>query len=217
MSELNEQSIQSPEAYLSELYAPDQDLLMIQANIVANNMPSISVAPAYGRLLTMFIKMIQAKDVLEIGALGGYSGACLCRGLPEDGRLVSLEIRPEFAELAHSNLQKLGFGQHVEYRIGEALDSLAKLKEEGRTFDFFFIDADKVNYPNYLEHAIELANPGAIIVGDNILMHGRTNDSSITKKSVEAMRAFNRQIATDPRLESTTLPAFDGLAIARVL
>ncbi|WP_442601386.1 O-methyltransferase [Paenibacillus sp. KN14-4R] len=217
MSEQNEQPIYTPEAYLDQLYAPDQDLQVIQANIEANKMPSISVAPAYGRLLTMFIKMIKAKDVLEIGALGGYSGVCLCRGLPQDGRLVSLEIRPEFAELAKGHLESLGFGKYVEYRIGEALDSLSQLKEEGRTFDFFFIDADKVNYPNYLERAIELANPGAIIVGDNILMHGRTKDPTITKKSVEAMRAFNRQIATDPRLESTTLPAFDGLAIARVL
>jgi caffeoyl-CoA O-methyltransferase len=104
----------------------------------------------------------------------------------------------------------------VEYRIGEALDQFEVLKAEGKTFDFFFIDADKVNYPNYLEWAIKLANPGAVIAGDNTLMHGDVLDPAVKKASVEAMREFNRKIAEDPRLESTVLPAYDGLAIARI-
>jgi predicted O-methyltransferase YrrM len=134
----------------------------------------------------------------------------------EGGRLTSLELKEEFAAVARANLEQAGFGSAVEYRIGEALTSLEKLGEEGATFDFYFIDADKGNYVNYLEWAIRLATPGAIIVGDNALMHGKTMDPQAKGNSVEVMREFNKQIATDPRLESTILPAYDGLCIARV-
>ncbi|MNR05710.1 putative O-methyltransferase [compost metagenome] len=114
------------------------------------------------------------------------------------------------------NVEEAGLGELVEYRIGEALHHLNEMLERGERFDFFFIDADKVNYPNYLELAIQLANPGAIIAGDNTLMRGKVVDEKQTKASVQAMRTFNQRIATDARLESTILPAYDGLALARV-
>jgi caffeoyl-CoA O-methyltransferase len=205
----------SAESYVEALYEQDPVLEKVKGGIRNRNMPEISIAPGYGRLLTMLVKMIRAKSVLEIGALGGYSGICLARGLEAGGKLVSLELNQEFAEAAKFHVTEAGLGEYVEYRIGQALDQLDKLKAEGRTFDFFFIDADKVNYPNYLEWAIKLASPGAVIVGDNTLMHGRVLDPAVNKASVEAMRNFNRRIAEDPRLESTILPAYDGLAIAR--
>ncbi|WP_084783454.1 O-methyltransferase [Paenibacillus sp. FJAT-26967] len=206
----------NPETYLERLYPEDEALELVNASIRANNMPEISVAPGYGRLLTMMVRMIGASKVLEIGALGGYSAICLARGLSEGGQVLSLEINEAFAETARLNVQAAGFGSFIGYRIGNAAESLEALRSEGAKFDLFFIDADKVNYPNYLEYAIGLANPGALIVGDNILMRGRTVDPAVKKKSVEAMRQFNRQFASDPRLESTMLPAYDGLAIARV-
>ncbi|MDR5599949.1 O-methyltransferase [Paenibacillus larvae] len=205
------------EQYVEDLYDKDEQLERVKEGIRAHNMPEISIAEGYGRLLTMLVHMVKAERILEIGALGGYSGICLARGLNEGGKLYSLEIREEFVEVARHHVNEAGLGDKVEYRIGEALDSLAQFQKEKVKFDFFFIDADKVNYPNYLEKAIELANPGAVIIGDNILMRGRCLDSSITKKSVEAMRSFNRLIASHPRLESTILPAYDGLAIARIL
>jgi predicted O-methyltransferase YrrM len=104
----------------------------------------------------------------------------------------------------------------VQYRVGEALQHLESLANEGRTFDFFFIDADKGNYPQYLDWAIRLGNPGAIIVGDNTLMNGRIMQEEVTSPSVAAMRAFNERIASDSRLLSVILPAYDGLAIARI-
>lgn len=214
----------TPESYLAGLYEPDRDLLNVQASLAEHNLPQISVDPAYGKLLTLLINISGSHTALEIGALGGYSGICLARGLTVSNskwdsvtsKLVSLEIRQDFADLAARNIHEAGFGDIVEYRVGPALDSLAQLASEGRTFDFFFIDADKINYPNYLEWAIKLANTGAIIVGDNLLMRGRTIDPEVNKKAVEAMRDFNRQFASDPRLESAMIPSFDGLAIARV-
>lgn len=204
------------EQYAESLYAGDADLQRVVEGIRAKGMPEISIAPGYGRLLTLLVRMNGAKRVLEIGALGGYSGICLARGLGELGKLVSLELKEEFAAVARQHVTEAGLGDKVEYRIGEALDSLDVLEQEGARFDLYFIDADKGNYVNYLERAIRLANPGAIIVGDNALMHGRVMDPSVTSNSVQVMRQFNEAIASDPRLESTLLPAYDGLCIARV-
>jgi predicted O-methyltransferase YrrM len=204
------------EQYAESLYEEDADLVRVLEGIRANGMPEISIAAGYGRLLTMLARMKGAKRILEIGALGGYSGICLARGLSEEGRLISLELKEEFAAVARKNLTDAGLGDKVEYRIGEALDSLKQLEQEGIRFDFYFIDADKGNYVNYLEWAIRLANPGAVIVGDNSLMRGRVIDPKVTSNSVQVMRKFNQMIAADPRLESTLLPAYDGLCIARV-
>ncbi|WP_174819203.1 O-methyltransferase [Paenibacillus lautus] len=206
----------TPDDYVNQLYPEDEELQYVIEAIREHGMPEVSVAPAYGRLLTMLVQTAGARNILEIGALGGYSGICLCRGLPADGKLTSLELKEEYAELAGTHLEKAGFQDRVEYRIGPAADSLAALKQEGRTFDFFFIDADKENYPLYLDYAMELANPGALIAGDNCFLRGRTLNSEKNGPSVQAVRRFNEVIATDKRLVSTLLPAYDGLILARV-
>ncbi len=204
------------EDYIDKLYAEDQDLIRVIQGIKEKEMPQISIAAGYGRLLTLLVKMSNASNLLEIGALGGYSGICLARGLGPDGTLLSLEINGEYAEIAKAHLQAAGLGNKVSYRIGDAKDSLKLLKEKGQRFDFFFIDADKGGYPQYLSSAIELALPGAIIVGDNALLGGKVKDASSDSSSVIAMRKFNQMMAQDPRLDSSILPAYDGLAIARV-
>ncbi|UQZ36050.1 methyltransferase [Paenibacillus sp. PK3_47] len=204
------------EEYSEGLYTEDELLMEVKEAIKANNMPEVSIAPGYGRLLTMLVRLSRSARVLEIGALGGYSGICLCRGFEAGGSLTSLELKPEYAELAGLHLRKAGFGDAVEYKIGPALDSLKQLEAEGRTFDFFFIDADKENYPGYLEYAIRLASPGAIIAGDNIFLRGRTLNTDKKGPAVQAMRRFNEMIASDERLTSTLLPAYDGLALAMV-
>ncbi|TQR98671.1 O-methyltransferase [Paenibacillus ottowii] len=206
----------TPEQYVDQLVQEDEALRGIREAIVEKGMPEVSVAHPYGKLLTFLIEVSGAQQVLEIGALGGYSGVCLARGLGEKGRIVSLELKEAYAALAHQHMTNNGYGDCVEYRIGHAADSLKKLQEEGRTFDFFFIDADKENYPVYLEYAIALANPGAIIAGDNCFLRGRTLNIDKNGPAVQAVRRFNETIATDPRLVSTLLPAYDGLALARV-
>ncbi|MBW4083209.1 O-methyltransferase [Paenibacillus sp. S150] len=204
------------EEYSEQLYTEDELLLKVKRTIKDSGMPEVSIAPGYGRLLTMLVAMSGSTRILEIGALGGYSGICLCRGLSSGGRLTSLELKTDYAELAGRHLEEAEFGGAVEYRLGPALDSLKLLEAEGRTFDFFFIDADKENYPNYLEYAIRLAVPGAIIAGDNIFLRGRTLNAGKNGPAVQAMRRFNEMIAGDGRLTSTLLPAYDGLALAVV-
>lgn len=208
--------MQNVETYLDGLYAPDEAMDRIKRSIADRGMRDISVGDSYGRLLTMLARMIGATRALEIGAFGGYSGLCLLRGLAGEAKLVSLELKSDLADLARSNLEEAGFGDHVEYRIGPALDSLIQLEQEGQRFDLFFIDADKENYPKYLEHAIHLAHPGALIIADNLMLRGRTLNPDKQGPSVLAMRRFNEMVAQDPRLESTMLSSYDGLAIMRV-
>ncbi|HEY4389978.1 MAG TPA: class I SAM-dependent methyltransferase [Paenibacillus sp.] len=206
----------TPEQYGDELYAEDEVLSRVTRSIEEHGIQDVSIAPGYGRLLTLLVRLGDAKRALEIGALGGYSGICLARGLGADGHLVSLEISEDNAKLAGSNMEMAGYGQMAEYMVGPALDSLEVLKQRGEKFDFFLIDADKGNYPAYLEYAISLAAPGALIAGDNTLLRGRTLNSDKNGPSVMAMRKFNEMIATDERLLSTMLPAYDGLALALV-
>ncbi|RXZ82229.1 O-methyltransferase [Paenibacillaceae bacterium] len=204
------------EQYIEELYPADADLERASKGIREAGMPEISIAPGYGRLLTMLVRMSGAKEVLEIGALGGYSGICLCRGFGQGGRLTSLELEQRFADVAQEHVSQAGFGGQTTYRIGDAKQSLAALVEEGRKFDFFFIDADKEGYPLYLDYAIQLANPGAIIAADNVLLRGRVADPAKNSSSVVAMRTFNERFAADERLDSLILSAYDGLALAVV-
>ena len=198
----------------------DQDSHLEEAvsSIEENGMPSISVSPASGKLLTMLVSISDAKNVLEIGALGGYSGICLARGFNgREGKLTSLELEERYADLAHSNLTKAGFGDQISYITGVALESLEKLAEENRKFDFFFIDADKENYENYLDYCLKLAAPGALIVADNVLAAGTVVDETIQAKRYTAiMKAFNKTVANHPQLESTLIPVGDGMTVSKV-
>ncbi|WP_372402471.1 O-methyltransferase [Bacillus spizizenii] len=158
-----------------------------------------------------------AKHVLEIGALGGYSGICLARGFGKEGTLTSLELKKEYAELAHSNLTKAGFGDQVTYMTGAALQSLEQLVKSDKRFDFFFIDADKGNYEQYLTHCIELAKPGAVIVADNVLAGGSVADQKAApRRHTEVMRTFNKTVAQHPQLESLLIPIGDGMTVSKV-
>lgn len=216
MNQYENSGMLSPEQYSEQLYEKDPVLEQVTASILESGIRDVSIVPGYGRLLTMLACLSSSSRILEIGALGGYSGICLVRGMKEAGKLVSLELKEENAALAGENLKKAGYGERVEYRIGPALDSLKQLELEGARFDMFLIDADKENYPAYLEYALALANPGAIIAGDNTLLRGRTVNPEKNGPSVQAVRRFNEMMATDERLVSTMLPAYDGLALAIV-
>lgn len=196
-----------------------QDALLevVLSSIKENGMRSMSVSPSSGKLLTMLVSISGAENVLEIGALGGYSGICLARGFGGEGKLTSLELMESYAELAHQNLSKAGFGEQVSYMTGEALQSLEKLVGENKRFDFFFIDADKGNYENYLEYCIRLAEPGSLIVTDNVLAGGSVVDENAKqKKYTELMKNFNETVANHPQLESLLLPIGDGMTISTV-
>lgn len=205
--------------YIDTVFTKQDDLLEeVISSIEENGMPSISVSPSSGKLLTMLTAISGARNVLEIGALGGYSGICLARGFGPEGKLTSLELEERYAKLASSNLDKAGFGEQVSYMTGAALQSLEKLVEDHQRFDFFFIDADKENYENYLEYCIQLAETGALIVTDNVLARGSVVDSEVKpKRYTELMKTFNETVANHPGLESLLIPIGDGLTVSRVM
>ncbi|MFD1736351.1 O-methyltransferase [Bacillus salitolerans] len=201
----------------SVFYKQDSLLEEVLSSIKENGMPSISVSPSSGKLLTMLVAISGAKNVLEIGALGGYSGICLSRGFGRNGQLTSLELEDKYAQLAYNNLTKAGFGDQVSYMTGAAIESLEKLVNENKRFDFFFIDADKGNYENYLNYCLKLAEPGAIILADNVLQRGSVADPSIEPRhSTEVMKKFNETVANHPQLESILIPIGDGLTVSKV-
>ena len=147
----------SIDRYFGNLLAPSDEKL--EAAVKANRkarLPAIDVSPLQGKFLQVLIQITQAKRVLEIGTLGGYSAIWMARALPRGGRIVSLEFSPRHAEVAHENLSNAGVDKLVDIRVGLALSTLPKLAAEGAgPFDLIFIDADKENNPAYLEWALE--------------------------------------------------------------
>jgi len=206
----------TPEEYARDLLGDDPLLDRIVARSVDSGLPQIAIAPVYGRLLTILAAASGAGRALEVGALGGYGAACLARGLGEAGRVVSIERDTRHAAVARENLADAGLGDRVEVRVGEASDVLESLEQEGARFGLVFIDADKEGYPRYLQAALRLAEPGALIIADNALFHGSVLDREDQSGPAVAVREYTRAAFADPRLTSVVLPAFDGLIVSRV-
>jgi predicted O-methyltransferase YrrM len=212
------------EKYLNEKLVPaDAALQSALENNIAAGLPTIDVAPHEGKLLYLLARMRNAKRILEIGTLGGYSTIWLARALPEDGSLITLELDPRHAEVARANIAGAGLASKVEVRIGPALDSLSKLHaERTEPFDFIFIDADKSGYPNYLDWSLRLSQPGTVIIADNVVREGAVIEADSKDPSVQGVRHFFEKIAGDPRLEATALQTvgskgYDGFALAFVV
>jgi predicted O-methyltransferase YrrM len=186
-------------------------------------LPSINVSANQGKLLMLFARMLNARNILEIGTLGGYSTIWMARGLAEGGRLITLEYEPRHAEVAMANLVRAGLSDRVEIRVGRAGDTLPKLVEEGRgPFDLVFIDADKQGYTEYLEWSMKLSRRGTVIVADNVVRNGAIIDPASSDEMVQGIRRFNRALAAEKRLSATEIQTvgskgYDGLAIATVM
>jgi len=188
----------------------------------AAGLPSIQVSAAQGKFLHILAKVHGAKRILEIGTLGGYSTIWLARALPDDGRMITMEIDPKHAAVAKANLERAGVGDKVEVLVGNALDLLPELeRREQVPFDLFFIDADKVSIPTYFESALRMSRPGSLILVDNVVRNGAVIEEDSTDPSVQGVRRLNDMIAGDSRVTATVLQTvgikgYDGLAIALV-
>ena len=188
----------------------------------ADGLPAIDVSAPQGKLLNLLVRMCGARRVLEIGTLGGYSTIWLARALPADGSLVTLEFEPRHAATAKRNIERAGFADRVDIRVGAAVDTLPILEAEGAgPFDFIFIDADKPSNPAYLEWSLRLSRPGTVIVLDNVVRDGEVVDASNTDPRVIGTRAGFDFMAASPRLDATALQTvgskgYDGFAIGIV-
>jgi len=209
--------------YIAENFLDDdpaQDATL--AASAAAGLPEIQVAPLQGKLLMMLAAALGARNILEIGTLGGYSTIWLARGLIDGGRVVTLELDPGHAEVARKNFENAGLTDKIEVRVGDALDCLAQLQAEGAgPFDLVFIDADKPNTPNYFDWAVKLARKGTLIVVDNVVREGAILAAQSENKHVKGLRDFFARVAADPRVTATAFQTVgnkghDGLAIVRV-
>ena len=212
------------ENYFNELLIPSDAILDAAMKAIdAAGLPSISVAPHEGRLLWILARMQGARNILEIGTLGGYSTIWLARALAAGGRMITLEFNPKHAAVARENIARAGFAEMVEVRVGAALDSLPVIAKEGRgPFDLVFIDADKKNNWEYFEWALKLSRRGSVIIVDNVVRDGAVVDASSTDPDIRGIRRFIEMLAKEKRVSATALQTvgsrgYDGFAIALVM
>lgn len=213
--------------YIEARLAPSDrtlDAALDAAN--AAGLPAIAVSPAQGKLLTVLATAVNARRILEIGTLGGYSTLWLARALPRGGRIITLEYEPKHAEVARANFARAGLSDVIDMRVGAALDTLPVLARErdahGELFDFVFIDADKVNTRAYYAWALRLVRPGALILVDNVVRDGKLADRRTDDANVRGMQEFMDALATDQRVVATTIQTvgakgYDGFTLATVI
>ena len=208
--------------YIERLFV-SQDMVLEQAlsDATEAGLPEIHVSPNEGKLLYLLAKLAGAKRVLEIGLLGGYSTIWLARAIAPQGKLVTLELDEKYIQVAGNNLERAGLRSLVDIRQGAAAATLEKMVKDGEApFDLVFIDADKNNYPVYLDYAVQLTHPGSLILADNVIRDGKVARSGETDPLVLGIQEFNRKLAANPKLEAILITvmreALDGLAIARV-
>jgi predicted O-methyltransferase YrrM len=196
--------------YIAEHLIRDDPSDALAANHAAG-LPDIEVSPAQGKMLHLFARMSGARQMLEIGTLGGYSTIWLARALPENGRIVTLEIDPHHAKVARRNLDGAGVGHLVDIRVGPAIDSLDAMVARGEgPFDMVFIDADKINNVAYVRAALALTRPGATILVDNVIREGQVLDPSNGDERVAGTRALFETVAAEPRLSATAVQTVGG-------
>jgi len=188
----------------------------------AENLPAIQVSSVQGKLLHLLARIMGARNILEIGTLGGYSTIWMARALPEGGRIITLEADPKHAEVAQKNFARAGVENEVELRLGKALDTLPKVAADGRgPFDMFFIDANKSNMPEYFEWSLKLARKGSVIIADNVVREGAVLDARSKDADIQGIRRFLEMVGKERRVSGTALQTvstknYDGFALVLV-
>ncbi|MDN3220769.1 O-methyltransferase [Pseudomonas nunensis] len=172
------------------------------------------VAPEQGQFLALLVKLTGATRLLEIGTFTGYSALCMAAALPEDGSLICCDIPGDYNAIARRYWEEAGLTARIDLRLAPALETLAQLEQPG-VFDLIFIDADKANYPRYLEHALRLLRVGGLAIFDNTLWSGRVLESNPESVDTRAIQKLNRAMKDDGRVDLSLLPIGDGLTLCR--
>jgi caffeoyl-CoA O-methyltransferase len=177
---------------------------------------SMQIAPEQGQFLHFLVRLIGARNALEVGVFMGYSSSWVALALPADGKVVACDVSEEYATIARKTWREAGVEQKIDLRLAPALETLDSLIAGGHagSFDFAFIDADKRNYLNYYERALTLVRPGGLIAVDNVLWDGTVIDPTEHDPDTEAIRAFNRKLHADDRIALTLVTIGDGLTLA---
>ena len=209
--------------YIENLLIPqDEALLKAEESLVTENIPQISVSPNQGKFLQIMALSCNAKRILEVGTLAGYSTIWMARALPADGKLITIEFEPHHAEVATTNINRAGLDSKVEIITGKALEILEKMIA-GNTepFDMIFIDADKPPYTEYFQQALKLSHPGTIIIADNVIRNGDILLENSADEKVLGVQRFNKFLSECKEVNATIIQTvvvkeYDGMAIAVV-
>ncbi len=200
--------------YITETFIEEDDILKnVVKGTAEMNIPMIQVSPETGKLLGLFIKMINAVSVLEIGTLTGYSSIWMARALPSGGSVVTLEFSPKHADAAAENFKAAGLENKISIIRGKAIDSLDLL--QSKTFDLVFIDADKENCVNYFNKVINMVRKGGLIITDNTLRRGEVIQPN-PGPGAQGIIDYNKLVANDNRVESILIPIDDGITLSFV-
>jgi caffeoyl-CoA O-methyltransferase len=194
----------------------DADLAALREETANHPWAVMQISPEQGQLMALLVRLLGAHKTLEVGVFTGYSAMVVAKALGPDGKVVALDVNEEFTAIARRHWTKAGVADRIELRLQPAIDSLEALVAagEGNTFDFAFIDADKPNYDAYYEYALQLVRRGGLIAIDNVLWEGKVIDSSDQSVGTVAIRAINRKIRDDSRVEPSMVPIGDGLTLA---
>jgi predicted O-methyltransferase YrrM len=173
-------------------------------------------APEQGQFMAMLLGLIGASRIIEVGTFTGYGTLWMAQAIPEDGEIITCDVSERWTFVARRFWEEAGVVDKIRLELGPAIETLDTLLAtgEGDTFDFAFIDADKVNYDDYFERCLKLVRPGGVIAVDNVLWGGSVIDKDNHEESTEAIRAFNLKRADDARIELSMLPIADGLTLA---
>ncbi|SVA03517.1 uncharacterized protein METZ01_LOCUS56371 [marine metagenome] len=177
---------------------------------------AMQISPEQGAFMSFLVKLIQAKRTLEIGVFTGYSALVVAMALSEDGIVTACDVSEEWANVGMKYWKKAQVEDKIDLRIAPALKTLDQLLSEGKqgTYDFAFIDADKIEYQGYFDKSLELLRIGGLIAIDNVLWGGSVIDDSIQDSSTRAIRKFNENLSSDPRVSISMVPIGDGLTLA---
>jgi predicted O-methyltransferase YrrM len=217
------QIFEQVDEYIRKLVgAEDKILKTTEDSIKDANIPPIGVSANQGKFLQVLAKTCNAKKILEIGTLVGYSTIWMARALPQDGKLISLEFEPLHAQVAKNNIERANLSNVVDIRIGRALDLLPLLEANNEgPFDMIFIDADKPPYTEYFQWALKLSRPGTLIVADNVIRDGKVLDPNTKDEMVQGAQRFNDFLAQSREVTATIIQTVgskmhDGMALAVV-
>jgi caffeoyl-CoA O-methyltransferase len=203
--------------YIRSVSHPESGLLRRLREETANDpWARMQISPEQGALLALLVRLMRANSAIEIGVFTGYSSLCVADALPAGGRLIACDISEEWTGVARRYWSEAGVEHKIDLRLAPALETLDHLIEDGRSgaFDFAFIDADKTNYSGYYERVLALLRPGGLVAVDNVLWYSRVIDRSVQDEETVALRAFNRNLASDDRIWLSVLPVGDGLTLA---
>jgi predicted O-methyltransferase YrrM len=210
-------STQSLDDYVLSVSLREPDVLhQLRQTTAQHPDGGMQTAPEQGQLLALLVQLIQAKKIIEIGTLTGYTTLWLALALPPDGRIIACDVNEDYGAIARRYWQTAGVADQIDLRIAPAVDTLDSLLATGEadTFDFIYIDADKNNYDTYYEKSLQLLRVGGLIAIDNTLWMGQVIDPEIQDEDTVAIRELNQKIHQDQRVQMSLVAIVDGLTLA---